>query len=317
MLVNVNRGLKFVEGRGILSPKDLRDNTKERIIVYIAEHKNGAKPHEIARGVGVTRQYVHRLLKELMKVRKVYNKNQLYFNNDHDLGNILSFARYMKYSSDTFADLIQINRTINHTEDQNYRQDVYHDMGSLLFKPVDEIVSSYPSTVSEKYCKRNFQEDELYERILFEFVNRVGAFIAYIFLEAMRPSTEHNSPTMKPAKKDELSNIMIQRSIDITKMFEKFRDFPLDTVNRGREFTNNTFEKISHSFKKVYPGIYNSLEEGWSDSVNASIGTQTALASEKKYSMHKHKWEEFRIYKLKDRKDLLCRGCGNIVNKEI
>jgi len=43
-------------------------------------------------------------------------------------------------------------------------------------------------SVSHRYCKTNFIGKELTkEKCLFEYVNRIGAFITYVFIESMRP----------------------------------------------------------------------------------------------------------------------------------
>ena len=101
-------------------------------------------------------------------------------------------------------------------------------------------------------------------------------------------------------------------------MVEKFCEYILfDYSNWGREFSKDTFDKISTAFKKVYPVVYESLERCWSDSINTSINTQNALARENKAFNHNHTWEEFSIYKLKNKKYYVCRGCGWFVNERI
>ncbi|HKG88737.1 MAG TPA: hypothetical protein VKA95_10450 [Nitrososphaeraceae archaeon] len=293
------------------------EENKDRIYKYITEHAEGYRPYQIADALGLTRQTVQTHLRELIRERKVYKRNQRYFNNDPSLGNILNFARHMREASKTLFDPFQIY--YSHSSNAYHtHQSVYHNIGLSLHKSIEGILDNHSSVVSQEYCKTNLQDHEMYEKYLFELANRIGAYLVYIFIEAMRPSSEYNIPSIKPNKKEELSMNLITKSLDIKMMFDKFLGYTLfDLANHGREFTNNTFDEITSAFKKVYPVVYEVLEECWSDSINTSINMQNALTSEEKTSNHKHKWEEFHIYKLKNQKYFVCRGCGHLVNEKI
>jgi hypothetical protein len=306
--------VKYVEEK-ILSPKQLRENTKERIVAYLSEHVNGGKPHEIEKALEISRQYVHRLLLELIRERRVYKKNNRYFNNDIALGNILNFARHMREASKTLFDPYQIY--FSHISKASHTNpDVYNQVG--LHKSIKVVLDAHSTVISPKYCKSTFQDNEMYEKYLWELANRIGSYFLYIFVEAMRPVSEYNIPDIKSDKKKELSITLIEKSLDIQMMFEKFCECDLfDFVNRDHDFSNDTFSRITDAFKKVYPVVYESLEQCWSDSINTSINTQAALAMENKTINHNHKWEEYSIYKLKDQKYFLCHGCGLIVNEKI
>jgi len=305
-----------------LIKKRIGEDNKERIHEYVIEHTKGVYPHDIvsgfqSKGEKITRQTVQTHLKELIKEKRVYKKNNRYFNNDPSLGNILNFARHMRQASETLFDPLQIlhshNSKVSHTN-----QDVYNVDGMSLYRSIRGILDTYSSVISRKYCKTNFQADEMYEKYLFELANRIGSYLLYIYIEAMRPSSEYNISNMKPNKKVELSMILIKKSLDIQMMFYKFCDYILfGSTNNGREFTKDTFDKIITAFKKVYPVVYDSLERCWADSINTSINMENALAKEERISNHYHKWEEYSIYKLKNKKYFVCRGCGRLVNEKI
>jgi hypothetical protein len=308
--------VKFAEEK-MLSPEDLREYTKHRIIEYITANNRGLKPHEIAGALKISRQYVHRFLRELIKERRVYKENNRYFNNDQSLGNILNFAHHMRQASETLFDPLQIfhshNSKVSHT-----KQDVYNMDGVSIHRSIRGILDTYSSVISRKNCRTNFQDDEMYEKYLFELANRIGSYLLYIYIEAMRPSSEYNISSMKPNKKEELSMNLIRKSLDIQMMFAKFCGYILfHSTNHGREFTKDTFDRIVSSFKNVYPVVYDSLERCWSDSINTSINLENALDGQEKTSDHNHNWEEYGIYKIKDQKYFVCRGCGRLVNEKI
>jgi hypothetical protein len=190
--------------------------------------------------------------------------------------------------------------------------------GVSIHRSIRGILDTYSSVISRKNCRTNFQDDEMYEKYLFELANRIGSYLLYIYIEAMRPSSEYNISSMKPNKKEELSMNLIRKSLDIQMMFAKFCGYILfHSTNHGREFTKDTFDRIVSSFKNVYPVVYDSLERCWSDSINTSINLENALDGQEKTSDHNHNWEEYGIYKIKDQKYFVCRGCGRLVNEKI
>jgi hypothetical protein len=309
--------VKYI-GEKMLSPNQLRENTKERIVLYISEQPRGVKPHKIAGALKITRQYVHRLLLELIKERRVYTKNNSYFINDIALGNILNFARHMIVASRTLFDPYQIYFSQSSKATQT-NPDIYvYNKVSLSFhKSIKGILEAHSSVISPEYCKTSFQDNEMYEKYLWELANRFGAYFVYIFIEAMRPASEYNIPGIKSDKKKKLSATLLEKSLDIKMMFERFCEYAqFDFANQDSELRNDSFNRITTAFKKVYPVVYESLERCWSDSINTSINTQAGLAMENEAFNHNHKWEEYSIYKLKNQKYFVCRGCGFLVNEK-
>jgi hypothetical protein len=300
------------------------EENKKKIYEYIVNGNKGFQVHEIvaafeSMGQKITRQTVTTHLRSLVKERRLYKRNQCYFNNDPRLGNILNFARHMREASKTLFDPFQIYFSHSSKATQtNPDVYVYNEVSLSFHKSIKCILDAHSTSISPKYCKTSFQDDEMYEKYLWELANRIGAYFMYIFVEAMRPVSEYNIPGIKSDKKKELSATLMEKSLDIQMMFEKFCGYTLfDFSNQGREFSNDTFNRITTAFKKVYPVVYESLERCWSDSINTSINTQAALAMGNKGFNHNHKWEEFSIYKLKNQKYFVCRGCGFLVNEKI
>ena len=75
-------------------------------------------------------------------------------------------------------------------------------------------------SVSEAYCKTKFTDDCIIERNLFEFVNRVGAYIAYIFIESLRPLPKNTDATEN--KKKERTRNLVNKAIPVERLFRKF-----------------------------------------------------------------------------------------------
>jgi hypothetical protein len=292
---------------------------QNRVSIYdlLSEHP-GQSPHQIKNALNITRQTVQTHLKELSQERKVYKRNHKYFINDEILENIVIFARDMKQASATLFDPLQIYESWSNSENSPTNLDEYNADDLWLQKSIRSFLDNHVSVLSQKHCKTKFRSDEMYERYLFELANRIGAYLMYIFIEAMKPPSEYNTPSIGPEKKEELSRGLIARSIDVQMMFEKFCGSRIlfGLAHHKHEFTNDTFDKITGAFKKVYPVVYNALEQYWEDSINMSIKMENALISEEKTSDHKHTWKEYSIYKLKNRKYLICRVCRRFVDEK-
>ena len=320
------RSVKHVYNKteGKIESQSVAEENKKKIYEHIANSNKGFQVHEIvatfeSKGQKITRQTVTTHLRSLVRERKLYKRNHSYFNNDPSLGNILNFAQHMREASKTLFDPYQIYFSHSSKATQtNPDVYVYSEVSLSFHKSIKGILDAHSTVISPEYCKTSFQDDEMYEKYLWELTNRIGAYCMYIFIEAMRPVNEYNIPGIKSDKKKELSATLVERSLDIQMMFETFCDYPLfDFSNGGREFSNDTFNRITTAFKKAYPVVYESLERSWSDSINNSINTQAGLAMENEAFKHNHKWEEYSIYKLKSQKHFVCRECGLLINEKI
>ena len=77
------------------------------------------------------------------------------------------------------------------------------------------------------------------------------------------------------------------------------------------------FDSLSGVFKRVYPNIYEGLENFWVNSRKAQLDIHTTLARADESC--DHKWDETFIYKYNKSLCYLCRNChllvGSPVNK--
>ena len=165
---------------------------KEKVYRYIVEHATPTKgiyPHEIeikritnidsssnrsSHHTKLTRQTIHNHLRQLINEEMVYKKNAQYFPKDWNLSAILSFASFMRRYAILFIDPY----TVTHRHRFYRKQETPRDQ---LFKRTRGI------SVSHRYCKTNFiGKERTKEKYLFEYINRIGAFIAYVFIESMR-----------------------------------------------------------------------------------------------------------------------------------
>jgi hypothetical protein len=308
-----------------------RQATKEKILEYISEHitkyGKGVYPHYISESLGITRQYVHELLKELIKETRVLKRDGHYFVTDRDLADIIAFAKVMKMASGLLIspDLIEPGSTeIRKTPPttQSFNETFYKE-----FKKIVSGISASSSLINPKFSKNT-----LNEKYLFEFANRIGAFITYILLETMRPY-EYNEPvkdtSSKTRKRNILADNLTRRAIDVRWLFEVFHsmlhhtDQVSQTARSGFsepwffEAKKNEFDNLMKTFAKVYPGIYRGLEEYWR---NMTFYSTNALDAVERYAPHVlkgcyHQWQKIKIYKLDGNFYYCLNKCHLVINE--
>jgi hypothetical protein len=110
-------------------------------------------------------------------------------------------------------------------------------------------------TISSKYCQTKFKTKEEKERRVFEFVNRTGAFITYVFLKSLEALTKSNSKSM------------IDNAIDLQSFFKEFCD--LFDIIITPALKDEDLQGISKAFRKVYQ-VGNILDKYWLDTMELS-----------------------------------------------
>jgi hypothetical protein len=289
------------------------ESYNNRIFDFIAKHKEGVFPYQITESVNIspkpTRQTIHAHLRALLLERRIYQKNRRYYAEDSDLNSINLFARVMKDGGMSLIDPYLIYPPKDFIDLTNSKSTPYHE----LLKRV------YGISLSRKFWNSTFTKHNLHEKYLFEFADRIGAFILYIFIECMRP-IDHI--TLAHEKKNVLASDLIHRAINLEEMFDSFCSFLNESGLITCDETRNHkrlpfsldkihFDKISEIFRKIYPGIYEGLEKYWLSSRQSWIKIDTNLAINEKCN---HKWEETYIHKYKLGKYYLCRKCHLITD---
>ena len=83
-------------------------------------------------------------------------------------------------------------------------------------------------------------------------------------------------------------------------------------VSEELELNQPSYEKLSNSFKKVYPRVYGALENFWFNSRMTHLKRRTLYAQ---YSKCIHKWEDYDLYKIG--KCYICLKCHLLVESKV
>jgi hypothetical protein len=266
------------------------DVNRNLIYNIIAEHyPQGIYQHEIVGKTGLSRQSVYTHLNELMEEQKIYGSKNLY-NIVIQEGELLHFSRVIGQAG---LALTGIPKYLAYFWDED---GIRHENPDIDFYKKIAKANSISS-----FCKPRFSKDEVIEKQLFDFASKIGSFLVYIFIEVMRPYEINKIKENDVYSKNRIGRDFLRHVATIECIFRRFQELLLDSgyIHRKSdskysfyELDREEFDKLSKAFAKVYPMIYQGLEEYWLDKINYFIEM-----SEKNIPCI-HEWEYFHIYKL-------------------
>ena len=267
---------------------------RERIYDFIfANKKQGVKAGAIINNTGLSDQAVHKHLKILSNEKRIYKtKKRRYYPDISILNSFDSFARLMRLDgvsklidkdlmeSNSDTDLpyelekyprLKLHQKItvpNFPDKLRTRKDF--ENAPFIESPMYLMRMLSGPVTSAKYCNTSFGPKESLERCLFEFANRIGAYIMYIFLQSLHPFQESK---LSDSDRGELCKFMLEKAINTEDFFSYFRylmtqlgltgcnlDSYTTEYERLFELSENNFKAISKGLQNVYPNIYIGFE---------------------------------------------------------
>jgi predicted transcriptional regulator len=285
--------------------------------------------------------YTH--LDELVKERIVYKNEKgkaTYVALDLDLGYLTTFAKNTK---DALGFMVSPHLLLKPTDHANSKSDI----GKLYLPKIwlpPSASDIMDTSIYEDFCNRvagisvsksvskvKITKGNINSIYLFEFANRIGAYIIYLFIESMRPvnfNMKESTEELQLQRRHILSQHLLQIAINLEQMFSIFHNLLYNTNQTKKsyppitkhkplffELKEENYNKISKAFKKVYPGIYDGLERYWQDTTRLWLINQ--IESKESFSGKKincnHSWNRVHIFKLKG-EYYHCRRCNNVVD---
>lgn len=139
----------------------------------------------------------------------------------------------------------------------------------------------------------------------FKLANAIGAYILYVFIEAIRPIEEQVSSN----KIQDAIEYLIKTSIPLDKMFIWFREIFDSDKQRSNAHANESgfdFKRTYHALKTVYPSI-NEMEKGFSERMQRFLVYQTYYTIA--HVKCDHDWMETNVHKIG--RVYECKNCHN------
>jgi hypothetical protein len=299
--VRTGRRTQYQPASGKVIPEG--DGNRQKVLDMVEEYTNriergGIQPHEIGKILRITRQAVHDHLRLLVRKRKVEKRNEKghrteYRTTDTHQVSKEGFARRMRpmggkmiYPIWLKPDIIAKNPIPGYTFLPDANGNVTGSSTGYDYYPSSiygvtkaeakfyEKMSREDATVLSKYCQTKFTQIEKKERYMFEFVNRVGAFITYIFIESLKvlsnKSDDNNdnsntsttttaAPNTNTNTNSSIAKLIIDNAIDLHGIFNEFCIL----------FKRESPKEVSKAFRNVYPSAQ-IVEKYWSDYLQLS-----------------------------------------------
>lgn len=323
------------------------ESNENKILELIRRRENesqrenqGISPSQLLKKTNLSRQAIHGHLKKLLSEQRIYKKrmgNEMqYFpqnssiNDAHLFGFTMADRLMFMIDKGLVPPLEQSDFLKNIPPDQplyQYPPDIDFSRQNLRPTSHDYFLKAMSGdSVSEDYSVTKFTNDNTIEKNLFEFVNRVGAYIAYIFIEALRPLAMEMNATEN--KKEERIRYLINIAIPIERLFQRFCQLlgqlnimrsvknlynSEESVSQTSQLKEASFEKLSDSFRSVYPRLYDALENFWFNSRMTYLKRHTLFAENYRCI---HKWENYHLYKT-DLRCYICSKCHLMAERKV
>jgi hypothetical protein len=254
------------------------DIHKQMILDIIRRHSWDAKgihPEKIANLAHMSRQAVHGYLKKLMAEEKITTKKGTYL--DSEIVDAVVFdgwSMFELFTNEFSPQLMRDNKFLSDSDLENIHIDCYRS--------------------------RNNSSGTM-EQFVFEFTNRLGAVMTYLFIESLNPR--------RNIKSDQVRFNVLERFIKevipyMGFLLEFHRMLPVDSAGKSYfEVEGNSLKDISEAYKNVYPDIYNFLNGGYLKFVeDFMLGSNG-----EKNSDCNHEWKQIYLHKIGNLME--CHNC--------
>lgn len=299
------------------------EENMEKIFDVIDTNRGvGVTGRDIKTYTGLSKETVYNHLHELLNEGRIYKSDRKYYPEISIQNEFTIFGKTMKKGFYKLIDRKKIESDLN--VNLPYGLGKYPRMklyGKVKMDFPDKILTrrdleeapfirgpKYLSRMlvgpiaSKKYCNTTFGSKESLEKCLFEFSNRIGGYLTYIFLQALHPLKD---PDFSRGERSELNTTMIENAISIEDLFIFFK-FLITQLGLGDsnsylgrheklvELSDNNFKAVCKGIENVYPNLYIAFENWWLHVTLNSLALNSVLISSSKCD---HQWQKKHLFK--------------------
>ena len=144
-------------------------------------------------------------------------------------------------------------------------------------------------------------------KYIFEYANRIGAYMMYVFIESLRSRRNVKSDDVRSI----LTEQLLTQAVPLMDLLEQLLlNIPVDiTEKRFYELNDSALERISKSYKDLYPYIHKSIEEGYQRVASILHSNNDRVIEKSKNCIHE--WKIRYVHKIGDL--YFCPKCDAIV----
>ena len=317
--------------------RTFREIQEDKIFIIISDNRvNGVSAVEIEdkiknKNPKLSRQTIDSHLSELLKKHRIYKHSRRYFPKTSPLNEIstmsaklndvMTFVLHPVFSLESSTEENQLSSKLTNTLYTYPGFKITDDFKSIGPAPIDYLMNKVTGPVlSRKYHKSSIRNQEEIEKMLFEFINRIGSYIVYLFIESLRPIMGHQDLSREERK--ELSTKLIVQTLPIYELFNTFqyliKNLSLaesDSELRHEdifELDKKRFQSLSNAYRQIYPKMYEALENWQFHGRVFWLKLDTYLATIRNCN---HIWENFSLHKIG--KCYHCRICNLITELKV
>jgi hypothetical protein len=205
---------------------------REKIFQIINEDGPVSVKH-IRKRTGLSRPQIYEHINQLVKDKRVYKNKQkktwpTYVASDLDLGYVTTFAKEIK---DALGFMSSPHLLYKHNNNKAKLPKTYlppsasHMMDMSIYEDVCKRVAGI--SASKSISTGKITKDNINSMLLFEFANRIGAYITYLFIESMRPvdfNMKEPTQELQLQRRHMLSQQLLQIAINIEQVFRIFHN---------------------------------------------------------------------------------------------
>jgi hypothetical protein len=232
--------------------KQKKEEIEEQIliIVYVYGVRGGVFPNQIAEFLGIDRSNIIPYTESLVRKGKIKRKDQQspYFPIDESYKNPLLEAylfgeSFLPFLKRTKKNLVLTSGFRSMFKELEHSKEVTTIDGKKI--NIDTQLERLDFTTYRKYYETKFTKDDYLEESLFEFSNRIGAFIIRSMIEAMRDANCTKLSIQSTDIQNAITQAYMNKAISslMPHLIATFKTF----IRRIPEFHNEFYENTDHN----------------------------------------------------------------------
>jgi hypothetical protein len=181
-----------------------------------------------------------------------------------------------------------------------YKEDLYRDDGWSIFGRYlggllrDKRFYGFPQDhISQMHLSDAFSNSDNAKESIFEFANLIGAFVAYLLIESMRPTRTLLPIPFRVEKAENFIETALNPAGLLTTFLSVLPDSYRKDVSLGVQMNEKSVNELSNAYKKIYPSFSEFIEEKYLEHF------QNFYVHElEEYNYCQHKWKESFVHKI-------------------
>ena len=139
----------------------------------------------------------------------------------------------------------------------------------------------------------DFPNDDKTKKSIIEFANLIGAFVAYLLIESMRPTRTLLPIPFRVEKAENFIETALNPAGLLTTFLSVLPDSYRKDVILGVQMNEKSLNELSDAYKRIYPSFSKFIEEKYLEHFDIFY-----VDEPEEYNYCQHKWKESFVHKV-------------------